>query len=255
MLKKQREAGPPSRVSLNVKCGACLHFNKTPAFEKPCIQLGVLKQAEACPSFTPDMCRLARLNLDSLRVLRELTKNLKREELNILAYTFRNVDLLKRYGYQFGQTVLFSVGKDYLSEYFKAYILGISVDGEFVYLTSTYEDLNRGQVFMTLLRDSIMTVDEFKAHRKRLVKAKKLKPPPQQGRPNTIDLLKMPKAKRAEYFASLEKKPLAYEPPTLDSVPLSWLDKRALADGKKRKKKTTTNKVREGKDGTLRIAR
>lgn len=255
MLKKQREASP-SRVSLNVKCGACLHFNRTAAFEKPCAQLGVLKQADACSSYTPDMCRLTRIDPESLKLLRDLTKDLRREELNILAYTFRNVDLLKRYGYHFGQTVLFSVGKDYLSEYFKAYILGISTDGEYVYLSSTYEGINRGQVFMTLLRDSIMTVDEFKAHRRQLVKSKRLKPPPAAGKPNTIDILKMPKPKRKAYMASLEKKPMDYEPPTLDTVPTSWLDKREMADGKKRKQKAkSTRRVKEGRDGSIRISR
>lgn len=260
MLKK--ESDTPSRVNLGIRCSACVGFKRESIFEKPCVKLGIVAKDFACPSFKPDVQRLTRVDLSALKVLARLTKSMRREELQILAFTFRNMDFLHKIGMFFGQRVYFSMGKDYISEFVHGRVVGASANGEYVYISS---NLGKGtnNASLTLLRDSVMSVEEFAEHRKQLAKTNKLRPAKDNYRhkPSVMDVLRMSRQEFKEYMHKLTTKPTDYEPPSMDTVPRSWLDKRQKADignilDSRRKKGAKKHKyIKVEKDGTVTLQR
>lgn len=223
MLKKAGDT--PSRVTLGMRCKTCIHFQKTPAFERVCTELGIEANATACPSFTPDIVKLRKVGPDVFEKLRDMTKDLRREELNILTFALRNVDLLKKTDLRFGQTVAFSLsGADYLAEFVRGYVIGASVNGDQVYIASTLNGKNQNSnAMLTLMRSSIYIKEEYEAHRKELIEAQRIKP--RKGRmPLLIDVLGMPKAKYEELMGALNAKN-DYVPPTLDCAPKEYVKK------------------------------
>lgn len=224
MLKK--EANQSSKLVIGFKCGECLHHTKYAKFEKICFKLGVLAKASAPSCFTPNVFLLQKHSPDVLNQLGLLIKDFSSAQARILVGLLRSRKAYERYGLAFGMPVYVRFGSDYLNNYFRAYVISVTVHGEpMVYVTS---DLNRKQTnapaVMALLPDSVLTISMFKKKKQDLTKRKLLKDP----KPTVFG--KPVKGKKAE---------IDYEPPTLENVPASWFDayaRRTLKDSKHLKK-------------------
>lgn len=239
MQKKDAE-DTNNRVSLGLRCSECQHFNKGPRrFEKLCVELGQEPFSQACPEFTPDMSKLAAVSVMDMRLLAKISKRLNQPSMRLLAYTFRNIDFIKKTGLEFGQTVVFSIdGKDYLENYFSGVVFGASKDGSVVYITSNLEKLNKTNCMLTLARKSVKTLEQFVKHREVLVRKQQIRAPvPNEysTRRSILQLLKMTKGQYQLYLETITHQPKEYTPPTLDAVPSEWLDSRQL-DAAERKK-------------------
>lgn len=250
-----------NRVSLNLKCGECMHLTGVAAFEKTCSQLGKTSFAEACPSFTPDMRTIGVVKKGHVVQLAELVKQLSQPQTRLFAYAFRNVDLIKKSGFEFGEEVVFSLGQDYLECYVRGYVIGADRAATQVYLTSDFEGLNGESCLITLLRPSVMKMADFLKHRAELIsKGRIAEPKPSTGsvKRTTLQCLRMTPDARALLRKQLQTKPDEYTLPSLDTVPSSWLDGRLLekvvlskAEAKKAKASTTTG----NKDGGYTLKR
>lgn len=219
-----------NRVSLGLKCGDCIHLERGPAtFEKLCGQLGKTGFSEACSSFTPDMSKISVLRKGEAQTLAKLAISIKPQQARLLAYMFRNIDLLKRAGYDLFETVVFSLGGDYLECYVRGYIIGADRAGDQVYISSDFENLNGDPALLTLLSPSVMNLAAFAKHRKKLVTEGRIaEPRSAKGtkKKTILQCLKMTVEERAMYRQQLATKPGDYVPPTLDTVPAKWLDSR-----------------------------
>lgn len=248
-----------NRVSLALKCGDCTHLTGPAAFEKPCMQLGKTSFAEACPSFTPDLIKISIVKKGHLIGLRDIVRDLTRSQIMLLAYEFRNIDLIKKSGYEFGEEVAFTIGGDYLECYVRGYVIGADRAATQVYLSSDFEGLNGQGCFLTLLRPSVMNMTQFTKKRKSLILEGRIAEPKFEAasrKRTTLQCLKMTPAERAVYRQTLATKPDEYTPPSLDTVPSNWLDSRMLdrvidSKGSKAKKPTPAAKTigRGTKDG------
>ena len=247
------EVTTSNRVSLGLKCGECLHLTGTAAFEKPCSQLGKTSFAEACPSFTPDMRIMGVVTKGHVVALGNILRELGQPQIRLTAYALRNADFMRKAGLNYGDTVVFSLGQDYLECYVRAYVIGADRTGEQIYLCSDYEGMNKGSAVLTLLRSSIMDMEEYKVHRDELIsKGRIAEPKPSAGstKRTTLQCLRMSADERALYRKQLASKPVDYVPPNLDTVPQAWLDNRSVdkvvADKTVGKKTKSTGKNKDG---------
>lgn len=225
------EATTSNRVSLGMKCGECLHLTGPAAFEKPCSQLGKTSFAEACPSFTPDMRKMAFVTKGHIMTIAGVLREIGQPQIRLLAFAFRNADYVRKAGLHMGDPVVFSLGQDYLECYVRGYVLSADKTGETIYLVSDFEGLNGGSCVLTLLRTSLMDMEEFKAHRDDLIsKGRIAEPKPSAGsqKRTTLQCLRMSADERALYRKQLATKPDDYTPPSLDTVPQTWLDNRGI---------------------------
>lgn len=216
------------------KCGDCLHFKHVAKFERVCSLLGLKHFAEApkvCFKVNPHI--LGKKNPDVLSQIGLLMRDFTPQELRVFAYMIRENALLeKNYKLKFGQPVMFRVGgNDYLSNYFRGYVLGAATvgDGQ-VFVTSDMATTQRNMpAMMTLLPSSVFTLTAWKKKKAQLIKDKRLKDP------NPL------------YSSHVEKKELTqdYTPPTLESAPTEWFDKVNGGNGR------IKGKVKKAKDGTL----
>jgi hypothetical protein len=221
-----------NRVSLGLKCGECMHLQRGPAaFEKKCIELGKASFSDACPNFTPDLVTVSFIKKGHLELLAEVFNAIMPKQARLLAYTFRNIDFIKRAGFEFGEQVVFSLGADHLECFVRARIIGSDRTGEQLYLCSDFETLNGGSAFMTVLRQSVLSMKDFAKKRKQLiVQGRIAEPRPAKGssRRTVLQCLKMTVEERALYRKELATRPDQYMPPSIDTVPAKWLDAREL---------------------------
>lgn len=253
LLKDVKESS--NRVSLGLKCGECMHLTGVAAFEKPCSQLGKTSFAEACPSFTPDLRTISIVKKGHIAQFAELAQMLSQPQTRLFAYVFRNVDLIKKSGFEFGEEVVFSLGQDYLECYVRGRVIGADRAATQVYLSSDFEGLNGESCMITLLRPSVMKMADFLKHRAELIsKGRIAEPKPSTGsvKRTTLQCLRMSADERALYRKQLQTKPDEYTPPSIDTVPQSWLDGRLLekvVTSKAEAKKAKATKATGKKDG------
>lgn len=238
-----------NRVSLGLKCGDCLHLTGTAAFEKPCAQLGKTSFAEACPNFTPELNKISIVKKGQLGVLSDIAKTLSQNQARLFAYVFRNIDFIKKSGFDFGEEVVFSLGGDYLECYVRGRVIGADRAATQVYISSDFEGLNGESCMLTLLRPSVLSLAKFAKKRKALILEGRIaeeKFAAGSRKRTTLQCLKMTPDERAVYRQTLSTKPDEYVPPSLDTVPANWLDNRfieKLIDSKK----PTSKKTQSGK--------
>ncbi len=223
-----------------MKCSECLHHSKGPRrFERLCSQLGVEPFAPACPEFTPDMTVLASVSMDGMRALAQMANSLTQAQTRLLAFTFRNIDYIKKTGFQFGQTLVFSIdGKDYLENFFRGIAIGATRDGSVVYMASSLDGLNGEQCFLSLMKREVYTLDEFKKHRQKLIDKGLIRAPlPSKfsSRKTILQMLRMSPEEVSILKRQIKNKPETYDPPSIDTVPNKWLDARQSGTLKKRK--------------------
>jgi len=221
MLKKPESK--MAKLAVHFKCGDCIHFEKYPKYEKVCSKLGVERHANAPICFSPNIFKLQPLPSDVLNQIGLLFKDFTTSQARILFALLKTKKTFARLGLAFGMPVYICLGPDYLSNYYRAYVIGASVYGDrVVYVTS---DLNRRQVskatIMALLPDSIFTVSKFKRKRKVLGKKGRLVDP------GSSFIMRGVKKKEVT---------IEYEPPTMETVPASWFDKFSKQVGSSKKK-------------------
>lgn len=226
MSIKKNIQSKPNRVSLGMKCGECIHFSKGPRkFERLCVQMGIENFADACPEFTPDMTVLASVSVDHMRELARISQQLTQAQMRLFAFTFRNLDYIKKTGYSFGDTVVFSLdGSEYLESYFRGTVIGASKNGMLIYLASSLEELNETNCFLSLYTKSVMPVKKFTKHRRQLIAEGKIRCPNTKSRKTAIEYLNMTEDQLAALQRTLKVAPDTYEPPTLDKAPKAKLD-------------------------------
>lgn len=261
MEKKIATEGSSNRVSLGLKCGTCVFFNSgLKRFEQPCHLLGQESFSAACPEYSPDMRPIMQVKTMDIEALAAITSRMSQQQLQIMAYVFRNMDFIRKSGLAFGQPVVFSIdGQDYLENYFSAVVVGASKDGRTIYLTSSLEGLNKGQCMLTMMRSSLKTLDEFAEHHGKLLGKGRLRAPsnPWSERKTILQMLRMPKGEAKAYMESMQTRDHTYQPLNIDVVPQHWLDSRMLENSIKKKgrdpekvsDKTPEGRTPKGKPG------
>lgn len=232
MLKKKKVI-PIAKASIGLKCGDCLHFKRNAKFEKPCSQLGVKHFANAPACYSPDPYILSAQSPDVLNRLGLLLANFSAKESRVLMSILKQTGTLeKHYKLKFGQPVFFRIGNDYLSNYFRGFVLAIAEDGDAqVYVTSDMEKKQRKQpVLATLIRTSVFTLSEWKKKKAQLLADKRTQDP------KPLFTVQKIKTKMDEL----------YVPQSLESAPADWFNK---VDRPKASKKRPP--VREAADGSL----
>lgn len=217
MLKKQTF----QKVSLGINCSDCVHFEGTAKFEKPCSQLGVDPRSRAPDCYNPDVFKLKALdNPELLKDLGNLIRNFKPKQIRILSFILaRQGGALAKQKLKFGQPVYFSLGAEYLSHYFKGYVVSAS-DG-FVYVVAKLNKC-KTNTSLTLERSSVLTKVEYKILEEKLVEENKLFMSPQEKKKWRV----LPLAEQLDSKGRIPHKEQFkddYEPPTIDSAPEEWL--------------------------------
>lgn len=222
------------KVRLGMKCGDCMHYVKTPKFEKVCCELGVRDKANAPDCYSPDFYKLNTKDKDKVSKIGYLIKDLKPSQLRILAFTLaRTSKLIHEHNLKFGQTVYFSLGGEYLSHYFKGFVTGANDD--FIVVSAT---LNKSKTVTTgqFYRSSLLTKDEFKKKKRELAEKNRLvMSPEEKSKYKNLPIAELID-KHGKVPFNAKKDDFEYEPPTLDSAPQEWFDRSQEKNRKKRKK-------------------
>lgn len=240
-----------NRVSLELKCSECLHFARGPKrFERLCSQLGVEPFAPACAEYCPDMSFLAKVDKKHIQYLAEIASMLSQPQLRLMAYVFRNADFIKKAGFVYGQEIVFSInGHDYLDCYFRGLVIGASKNGRTLYLSSSLENLNPENAFLSLPKTSVMTMQKFKEFRKKLIEKDRLAVPifkwSMLKRRSILELLRLSPEQISILKKQLVEKPMQYEVPSMDSAMPEWLDNRQAGTIRRRKPKPATFTVKK----------
>lgn len=226
------------KVRLGMKCGDCLHYTKMAKFEDVCCKLGVKKKANAPDCFHPDFHKLnSHKEPEKVVEISKVVSSLRPSQLRVLAFTLtKTANTLKNYGFYFGQRVYFSLGRDYLSHYFKGYVIGVNSETDTIVVSARLNKNNHstiGQFLPTSLYDRV----SFKKKKRALAKAGRLVMPDT----DKLYLSKLPIGELIGPDGSLpafeeQNFEFDYEPPTLDCAPKEWFDK-SQKKGKKKAKK------------------
>jgi hypothetical protein len=235
MALKSDKVIPITTLKAKPRCGDCLHFKHISKFERVCSTLGVKQFAEAPTCFSPNVYALTKKNPDILHQLGMLLREFTPAETRVfMALLRQKVSMDKNYGLAFGQPVMFRIGGgDYLSNYFKGYVIGVASvgDGQ-VFVASDMSKTQRNMpATATLLPSSVYPLSKWKKKKAELVKDKKLKDP---------NPLYSPTALKKEELT------IDYKVPTLEDAPSAWFDK-TDGGGKLKSKK----KLKQGKDGSV----
>jgi hypothetical protein len=229
---KKKKVIPIAKSSIGLKCGDCLHWKRNAKFEKPCANLGVKHFAVAPACYSPDPYILSAQSPDTLYRLGLLLTNFSAKEARVfMAILKQSGTLEKHYKLKFGQPVFFRIGNDFLSNYFRGFVLGIAEEGDAqVYVTSDLEKKQRKQpVIATLLRASVYTLSEWKKKKQQLLDDNR------KQDPKPLFAVQKVKTKMDEL----------YVPQSLDTAPADWFNKVETKRPKFKKH------FKEAADGTL----
>lgn len=197
---------PISKSSIGLKCGDCLFFKQNRKFEKPCTELGVKHFSVAPACFSPNVYKLGAKNPDVILQLGLLLRDFDASDVRVLMSILKQQTAFeKHYGLKFGQPVYVRIGDDYVSNYYRAFVIGVAECGDsMVFLASDLAQRQRQKpAVMSLFRDSLLTTSQWKVIRKRLQDADKV-----------VD----PKGHFAKRIQNSMVK-VDYEPPTIDQAP------------------------------------
>lgn len=229
-MQKKKIIPISPKTSIGFKCGECLHFNRLAKFEKPCSFLGIKAFANAPSCFTPDVFKLQKTNPDIIYQIGNIMKDFTSAEARILIALLRSTRTQEKYyKLKFGQPVYFCLSNDYLSNYFRGFVVGVASQGEEqVYISSNLGKTQRANPMLgSFIRDRVLTLTEFKKRKKELIKAGKVQDPKKIFTPT-----KLTKDNADDY-----------EIPSIETAPKEWLDKLDTAKIKKKPKRDL--------DGTL----
>lgn len=204
------------RLSLKMKCSDCLHFKcvRSPAYSDVCSALGVKTFATACPSFTPESSHLTKIDESALISLAELAVAADPKQLRLLSYTLRNMTLIERLGFKFGQRVFFNLSSpklEYVECYYSGYIVAAAEFDDYVYIRSSLDGNAKAAVLLPV--ESVYAQQEWDRRLKALIKR---------------DLISIPVSKIESKLRMIAHESTVevdedYEVPTLDSAPQEWI--------------------------------
>jgi len=224
---QKKEPATSNKVSLETKCGECMHFKTGPAqFEKICSDLGVKAYALPCNSFFPDVLALNKLDSSTILKIKEVMQGCTASQAKIVAFVLSRKAWLEKSKFNFGDVVYFCLGQNYLCNYIKGYVIGSTKNGEELFAVSDIEGIQKTNAKIRLMRSSALNEVEFEKVRKALIKKDQILEPSTRLKPSTFDTLRMSKKQYQEFLGTLQRKPDDYIPPTIDSVPTKWIDKR-----------------------------
>lgn len=232
MLKKDSF----NKVSLGMSCADCVHFQTGPAkFEKVCAEIGVDARSRAPDCYNPDVFKLKDIDdPEMLKDLGNLIRKFSPKQVRIMSFLLaRQGGSLAKVKLKFGQPVYFSLGADYLSHYFKGYV--VSASEEHVYVVSKLKKA-KDNTSLTLLRTSVLTRSEYKTLESSLLEEGKVFMSDAERK----KLAKLPLAELIDKkgrVPHVEQFKIDYEPPTLANAPADWLNIYEAASESKRKKK------------------
>ncbi|QRE00125.1 hypothetical protein [Burkholderia phage BCSR5] len=220
MQKKDVVGGKVSSKSMKeaFKCSECLHFKKHAHsdHDEVCSKEGVRGFAIAPKCFTPDVTQIAG-NTDQFVQLAMLLDSYTPKQQRILLGVLRGARKSKKKALSFGTKVYFLMhGKEYISNYFFAYVMGYSSKGEMM-LTGSPDVKSRGASFFYFAKDpdGLLTESQWKVKRKALFAAGKINDPDTRKFKVKVD------------------DAADHKVPSIDDAPASWHDKK---DTKKRRR-------------------
>lgn len=212
MLKKDT-LGNASKKSLGeaFRCGECLHHknHKHPSHTDLCHKEGVRTFAIAPACFTPDVTQIA-ANTDEFAQLALLMNSYTGKQQRILLGLMRTKPSKAKE--PFGKKMYFlAFGRDYISNYLSGYVMGYTSSGELI-LGGSPEQRSRGKTFFAYMRDTdnLLNAKEWRAKKAELHAAGRVIDPNSNMKPRSITS--------------------DGEPPTLDTAPDAWHDKRQAQD-------------------------
>lgn len=181
-MKKKEMLGNLPKASLQeaFKCSMCLHHRKHAHSDhtKVCAEEGIKGTAIAPRCFTPDFTQVAG-NTDQFVQIAMLFDSLRPNQRKIMLGMLRQASKSKKREFSFGTKVWFLMhGKDFLSNYYFAYVMGYTSAGEMV-LSGSPNVKARGASFLYYSKDpeGLLTEPQWEAKRKELVAAGKLVDP------------------------------------------------------------------------------
>ncbi len=231
-------------AGLRVNCGTCIHHKKLPLYSnKPCIEHGVEEYALAPNCYKTDVLKLVEgTPPEFVAHLGRGLKDLAPETVLALAYTMAtSASLVRKTGLQFGQPVYFSLGGDYVTHYFKGYVVSCNDDGT-INIASRLNAATENTL-LRLLGESLLMKSQWRKKLEILVAS------------NRIKLDRTEKERRSwvaeilSYEGTIEidrsKKVLIdYEPPTLDTAPETLIELAKQTTSKKSKTPKKPPRVR-----------
>lgn len=256
-LIENKDAGKKHGTEL--RCGDCIHFKTGPAhpnYGKLCSELGKKVFSPICPVYEPDVTALKSIGQGTLITLANVLQECSSKQTRILSHLLTRKARFEAAGLRFGQTLYFCLGMQYLSSIVSGKLIAVSRTGHELTLVSDMDGLQSTQATATVLRSSVMTEEQFLKLRKQLIQSDRVLEPATRGHPSTLEQLRMTKKQIRAYHATLVKNPNEYEPPSIDSVPIEWLDKRVmetLGKDKKKRKGTELKVSKKRKDGSVTI--
>lgn len=199
-----------------LKCGDCLHFKGSahPSIGTPCSQLGVKAFGAAPPCFTANASLLNTVATETFAVLSSILTTFTPQQSRIFMGLLKSAGSLEKHGFTFLQKVYFRVGQDYLDNYYSGYVLGVGVDHSIMLVGKSYFTSAKRAVTASLLKENVLTIDQFKKLRKKLAASGKLYEPRKIHKNNI-------------------KSTDDYEPPTIETAQ-DLLEEQAKRIGKKR---------------------
>lgn len=161
-----------SNLQVNQRCGNCKHLKRiaNPAYEKPCIDLGMTEISRPCHRFSCDPTKIKFQGDRNIRNAIDLIQNLSPDKLLLMASMLIEESKTRRKGFFFGQTVYIrAFGDDYISNYRRMKV--VSADRKYVNLVAP--DGSTAMVF----HGSVITPAAWRKKKEQLTKTERLTDP------------------------------------------------------------------------------
>lgn len=215
MNMKKDTLGNASKANLQeaFRCGECLHFRQSKhlAHKELCCKEGVKTFAIAPNCFTPDVTQIAG-NSDTFVQVATMFQAYTTKQQRILLAMLRKKTTKSKLA--FGTKVIFhAMGKDYISNYLSAYVMGHTSSGELI-LGGSPDQKSRGKMFFAYMKDDehLLTPAQWRQKKTALKEAGKVYDP-----------------------SVIVSKRVADndDVPSIDNAPKAWKDKQEKSNKKK----------------------
>lgn len=119
------------------RCTDCRFFAGEKVFEKPCVELGILKTSKSCAKFKPQVKKLKDALVENdgnaLMLLAALMTKIPSKSLHVLGSVIHNEKVTRSYGYAFMQRVYVrhngTSGANFLTNFMPCHIIEASKSG------------------------------------------------------------------------------------------------------------------------------
>ena len=143
------------------KCGDCKSFSKQKKYEDTCKNLGIIATSKAPTCFEPDLDSFRKISsLPNLEELGKLIKDMSSKQARILAHLLQKQSKMLDRTFYIGQPVYVCLGEEYLSHYFKAFVLDYEENGDYVTIVSKLKNC-KAATKLFLKRESLLNQLQF----------------------------------------------------------------------------------------------